>query len=355
MPDNEPAPTTVDSSAFVRRMQLTTMSILSLVLVIHLLEKFRDVLQPLFLALFLVFLVHPIHRWLVDRRIPSMLAYVVIVAIVGLCVTGIGSLMYANFAHVTKEMDAYEVRLENKIIAVASNMPLQMAKPLEGGFLRTLITRDQITSLFGTAIDRLGGFTSWTALTLVYLLFLVAEKFGFPDRLAHAFGAEHGKRMMGVVDSIMHAISQYIAVKTAVSALAGVLSYVVLVAFDVEFAATWGLLIFLFNYIPYLGSLVAVAAPILMAFVQFDELWQGIVIGALLIGIQQIIGFVIEPRMAGQRLDVSPVLIVLSLAFWGVVWGIIGMILAVPLLVVTKIIFDNIEETKAIGRLISNR
>src|SRR5207244_9688571 len=106
---------------------------------------------------------------------------------------------------------------------------------------------------------------------------------------------------------------------------------------------------------PYVGSLVAVALPILLSFLQFDEAWKPIVIAILLIGIQQMIGNWIEPRMAGQRLDVSPFLIVVSLAFWWFVCGIIGAILAVPLLVIVKIILDNIPETKPIATLISNR
>jgi AI-2 transport protein TqsA len=171
-----------------------------------------------------------------------------------------------------------------------------------------------------------------------------------------AFGDVQGDRIMGIVESINQAISQYIAVKTLVSALAGLLTYAVLAYFKVELAASWGLLVFLLNYIPYVGSLIACALPILLSFLQFsDELWKPIVIAVSLIGIQQGIGNWIEPRMAGQRLDVSPLLIVLSLTFWWTVWGIFGAILAVPLLVIVRIILDNIPETKPIATLISNR
>ena len=116
-------------------------------------------------------------------------------------------------------------------------------------------------------------------------------------------------------------------------------------------------MIFLLNYIPYLGSLVAVSLPIVLSFVQFPEgeIWKGIAITIALIGVQQIIGTVIEPRMAGQRLDVSPLLILLSLAFWGSVWGIVGMILAVPLLVIVRIVLDNIAEKRSRLRLDFNR
>jgi predicted PurR-regulated permease PerM len=187
----------------------------------------------------------------------------------------------------------------------------------------------------------------------VYLVFLIVEKETFPDRICQAFGEQQGRYVLDVVASINQAIAHYISVKTLVSLLAAVASLCVLLAFDVDFAITWALLIFLLNFIPYLGSLVATALPILLCMVQLG-FWQFVLVSALLIAVQQLVGTFIEPRMTGQRLNVSPLLILLSLAFWGLLWGIVGMILAVPLLVVLKIVLDNIKETRPIATLISN-
>ena len=359
-PSSEPArPSSplpiIDSSVFLRQMQIVTCGVLLLVLVIYLLEKFRDILQPLFVALFVGFLMHPIHRWLIQRGIRSLLAYVVIVVLVMLVFFGLGSMLYRNIAHVSERLPGYENRLETMVRDVAKRLPF--ATPgLEGHFLRAVdITPEWLMSATTDALGRFGDFTSLAALTFVYLLFLVAEKVSFPRRLALAFGELQGARIMGVVDSIHQAIGAYIAVKTFVSALAGLLSYLVLALFGVDFAATWGILIFVLNYIPYLGSLVALALPILLSLVQFDEMWKPAAITLLLVAIQQVIGILIEPRLAGHRLDISPLLILLSLAFWGFIWGIVGMILAVPLLVIVRIILDNIQETKPLATLISNR
>jgi predicted PurR-regulated permease PerM len=91
--------------------------------------------------------------------------------------------------------------------------------------------------------------------------------------------------------------------------------------------------------------------PILLALVQFDSWWQSAVIGVLLVGMQEFLGMVVEPKMAGAKLGVSPLLIIVSLAFWGVVWGIVGMILAVPLLVAIKIVLDSISATQPVAKL----
>ncbi len=368
-------PPSIDPSTFLQRMKIATYSVVLFVLTIHLLKEFREMLQPLFIALFLGFLMHPVHRWLIRRGIPSIFAYGIIVVLVVLGSLGFGSIMYANVAELARneaKLRQYEDRLDAIVRNVLAHVPFRKEideekkegepEPNEkkGGrnqsILRGIFEPQQLIAPAVAAASQLKDSVTWAALVFLFVLFLIAEKVTFPHRIALAFGEQQGERVMLIVESINQAISQYIAVKTVVSALAGLLTYAVLAVFRVELAATWGLLVFMLNYIPYVGSLIACALPILLSFLQFnDELWKPIVIAVSLIGIQQGIGNWIEPRMAGQRLDVSPLLIVLSLTFWWTVWGIFGAILAVPLLVIVRIILDNIPETKPIATLISNR
>lgn len=352
-----PPPDPFVSGVFLRRLLVVTASLLLFVLAIYVLEKFRAILQPLFIGLFIAYLILPIHAWLVRHSIRPYLAYGVILLLILLALVGAGLLVYKNYEQATARLPEYELRLERIVQDVGTRLSLELPA-LEGRFLRDLplfrfLSAEQILTgvraVLGTFVD----FTTWLAVTFIYLIFLIVEKERFPQRILLAFGEQQGGRVLAIVASINLAIAQYLSVKTLVSLLAGVLSALVLLAFDVDFAITWGLLIFLFNYIPYLGSLVATALPILLSFVQFDGVWQGLVIAILLIAIQQAIGNFLEPRMAGQRLGVSPLLIILSLAFWGVVWGVVGMILAVPLLMIVKIVLDNIPETKPLATLIS--
>ena len=126
-------------------------------------------------------------------------------------------------------------------------------------------------------------------------------------------------------------------------------------AFGVEFAVMWGVLIFRFNFIPYLGSLVAVSLAIVLSFLQYaEEPWKPRLLTLLLLLVQRVVDNFIEPRLTGQKLGLSPLIVLLSLAFWGWLWGVVGMILAVPLTVIGKIVLENIRETKPLATLISN-
>jgi predicted PurR-regulated permease PerM len=118
----------------------------------------------------------------------------------------------------------------------------------------------------------------------------------------------------------------------------------------------WGVLIFLFNFIPYIGSLVAVSLPIVLSILQYaeEEPWKPLLIALLLLVVQRVVDNWVEPRLTGHKLGVSPLIVLLSLAFWAWLWGIVGMILAVPLTVISKIILENIRETKPLATLISN-
>src|SRR5262249_479792 len=165
----------------------------------------------------------------------------------------------------------------------------------------------------------------------VYLIFMLAEQAGAGRRIARAFSPERAAYVMNVVRQINDSIAQYIFVKTLMSLLSGVLTTAVLYPLQVDYPVPSGVLAFLLNSIPCLGSFVATVLPVLLALVQFQDIGHAFLVLAALVVVQNGIGYGIEPFLAGSRLNVSPLLIIVALAFWGALWGIVGMILAVPL------------------------
>ena len=350
----------IDPSQFQRRLTVATLGLLLVVLLGFVLYVCASIVQPLFIAGLLVYLILPVHQRLVRWRVPSAVAYLLIVISVLGLFWGIGEMAYRNFAELSGErLTVYEERLDGLGRKALRGLPFVVPDP-DNWHVRNLLTFDvgpdsRVRNVFRAAVGNFLEFLTATFVVLIYLMFLIAERVSLPGRVARAFGEARAREIMAVVEAINRAVHNYIALKTFVSALQGLLSFAVLAAFGVEFAVMWGVLIFLFNFIPYLGSLVAVSLPIVLSFLQYaEEPWKPLLITLLLLLIQRVVDNFIEPRLTGQKLGLSPLLVLLSLAFWGWLWGVVGMILAVPLTVIGKIVLENIRETKPLATLISN-
>jgi predicted PurR-regulated permease PerM len=360
-PEAAPTPLLrIDPSRFQRWLNVAALGVLLVVLLGFVLYVCASILQPLFIAGLLVYLILPVHRWLVRWRVPSTAAYVLIVVSVLGLFWGMGELVYGNFAELSGErLTVYEERLDGLIRKALRGLPFTVPN-LENWHVRNLLTFDigpdsKIRSVLRAAVGNFLQFLTATFVVLIYLIFLIAERVSLPGRVARAFGAERAKEIRTVVEAINRAVHDYIALKTFVSFLQGSLSFAVLAAFRVDFAVMWGIFIFLFNFIPYIGSFVAVSLPIVLSVLQYAEQpWKPLLITLLLLLIQRVVDNFIEPRLAGHKLGLSPLVVLLSLAFWAWLWGVIGMILAVPLTVIVKIILENISETKPLATLISN-
>ena len=210
----------------------------------------------------------------------------------------------------------------------------------------------------GTLLSSVGesigsGFTS-IVLVIIYTGFLFAEQKVIPSKLAAlASNEDDAEETRLILSEIATQVQRYIWMKTLVSLLTGALSYVILKLVGVDFAAVWALLIFLLNYIPNIGSILGVIFPALLTLVQFDTLTPFLLITVGLGTVQFIVGNVIEPAFMGKSLNLSSFMIVLSLTFWGLVWGIPGMFLSVPIMVVTAIICSRIEGLRRIAVILS--
>jgi predicted PurR-regulated permease PerM len=211
----------------------------------------------------------------------------------------------------------------------------------------------------------LGGMFSWIGasagtllshlvLIAIYVGFLLAEQHRIPDKLARLQrDAAKASQMQTLATDISSSVQKYIWIKTLMSLLTGVASYIVLFFVGVDFAAIWALLIFFLNFIPTVGSVVGVVFPALLTLVQFDTLVPFFVIAVGLGLIQFVIGNVLEPAVTGRTLNLSPFMVILSLTFWGALWGVPGMFLSVPLMVVTGIVCSHFAGLRWIAVLLS--
>lgn len=191
-------------------------------------------------------------------------------------------------------------------------------------------------------------------LTFVFLMFMLVEAPYLDDKVDKAFGKNSG-RVRKILSSISEQVSQYLGTLALISLATGICAWLVLMIFGVKLAAGWGVLTFLLNFIPTVGSIIATIPPVVMAIIQFSPgLFTPFLILVSLTAIQLIIGNIITPKIVGDRLGVSPVMILLSLLLWSMIWGIPGALLSTPIMSIIKIVCENIPVLHTIAILIGS-
>jgi predicted PurR-regulated permease PerM len=289
----------------------------------------------------------------IDKRIPytprwlaAPIALVLVLSLVALLVFVIVS----NLSGIASNFAGYETRL-NEIIAQAyANFHIQGTPPT----MDNLMARVDPARIAGNVASGLQNFASDTAFILIYLAFLfpasatMGRKFDFIFGRGAARAAAHE-----VVRRIQETIERYLWVQTVVSLLITSLTFVTLQMLGLKNALFWSFLIFFLNYIPTIGSVVAVGVTTLVALVQFPSLTQ---VGAVMVGVsawQFLIGNFVQPRLTSQSLNLSAVVMLLALSIWGAIWGVTGAFLAAPLTTMLMIVLAQFPSTRWIAILLS--
>lgn len=212
------------------------------------------------------------------------------------------------------------------------------------------------SKILSALLSTLTGLFGNTFTILLYMLFLLLEEPIFPYKLKAMYPdkkrLDHVKTLIGKIDA---SVGSYIALKTVVSLTTGVLSYIALLFIGVDAPVFWAFLIFILNFIPTIGSLIATTFPTFFALLQFGELTPAILVLGIVGVIQLIVGNLVEPKLMGNTLNISPLVVFIALAVGGVIWGITGMLLSVPITVVLIIIMSEFPETRSIAILLSQK
>jgi predicted PurR-regulated permease PerM len=217
-----------------------------------------------------------------------------------------------------------------------------------------LLERLNVGSLFTRLGGLVGGFIGNIVLIAIYVGFLLAEQRVLPGKLARLQPTQGSAvRTHNLAIEISRNVQRYMWIKTVISMLTGIVAYVILKLVGADFAATWALIIFFLNYIPNIGSVLGVVFPALLTLVQFETITPFLYVLLGLGSMQFIIGNLIEPAFMGRSLNLSSFVIIISLTFWGVIWGVPGMFLSVPIMVTFAIICSYIPALHWIAVLLS--
>jgi AI-2 transport protein TqsA len=313
----------------------------------------RDLLVPIFAAVITVYVLvsaaEALGRLPVIGRLPSSLRRMLVLLCFTLAFFGLGLVAASTIDQLIEVAPTYRENIDKILAEVTGALGLGEQTSWED--IRAL-TIDRI-DLQAVVTGILGSVTSFGGtlfLIVVYAGFLMGERDAFARKFHAAFPAGAGtSRASHMLADINRKIADYLAVKTLVNVIGGVISYFVMLAIGLDFALFWATLIALLNYIPYIGSLVAVVLPLILSLAQFGSLETTLLLAALLIVAQLISDNLIEPRLVGRQLDLSPFVVLVALSFWAAIWGLAGAILAIPLTSMLAIIFAGFPATRFIS------
>jgi predicted PurR-regulated permease PerM len=202
----------------------------------------------------------------------------------------------------------------------------------------------------GTVISALG----MIVLIVALLCLLLAELHQFRVKLQRAFRTQTSQRLRQVIETLMDRFQRYFVARTVVSAINGVCAGLLAWAVGLDFAFVWGLLAFVLNYVPTLGSILAVAPPVMQAVLQAEGIGLILLTAATQAALQIVLGNYIDPKIEGRMLSISPLAVLVSIVFWGWVWGIPGALLGVPLTVSLIIVCQHTERLRPLAVLLGD-
>jgi predicted PurR-regulated permease PerM len=350
-------------------------TVIGIVVIGIVLRELSHIFIPLIIAIFLFFVFSPLNIWLSKKKVPLFVITLLDIAIAVGLLYGVGKIVVDSFLRFSDGMPVYVDKLSIIVRSTAISWGVTNSFFTEfslDNLLENLSLQNLVGGFFSSTFSLLGSIlfvlfffvfvlsgnkTIYKAIEHRYVFKKVKpelrkikknlnlqEASVDDQKLLEEFNRERKLREQQLEDTfnkITQQIQRYLIAKFGVNLFAGILTTIVLSLIGVDFAIVWGLFVFLFNFIPTIGSAVALVFPVLFSLVQFNSVGTMLLVLIVMAGIQTLAFNVAEPMIIGKRLNINPLLILLSVLVWGYIWGIVGMLLSVPLTAIIKIIISN--------------
>lgn len=321
------------------------LTLASLVIVIAGLKVAAPLLAQFLLALFIAVVSMPAIRWMEGKKIPRAIAILIVLLLILTFIYIVVALVGDSVQSFNANKDVYMAKLTSQVNSMTVWLT-SIGIPAQTVDVATLFEKADVMALVTRLVGGIGVIFGDFFVIFLSVVFILAETTTFPTKFARAFSNSQDK--MVHVNNILEKIRHYLAIKTAASLLTGVLVSIGLVIIGVDYPFLWGMLAFLLNYIPNIGSIIAAIPAVILALVQLGPiatLWTAIVFFA----VNNLVGNFLEPRFMGKMLGLSTFVVFLSLIFWGYIFGSVGMFLSVPLTMTIKIALDTNQKTRWLG------
>ncbi len=318
------------------------------------------VIMPLVISVFIWYLINAIARFLglltskSGYKLPRFWRYVLAQAVIFIVMFMLYKMVSANINDVIREAPKYQASFDRILAQVAGIFKLDHIPTMHEATKEIFGNYVDIASLITVFAALLTGMAGKTLIVFFYVGFLLYEQRWFdrklklmiPDKTQEA-------RVRSVIRVIDVKIQRYIGVKAFVSLTDSTLTFLILTYFDVDFAGFWGVMAFFLHFIPYAGSFIAISTPCLIALIQHGDIVLLMKVIAVLCTSHAFLGHILDPYLMGSNLNLSPIFIISNLAMWGMIWGVPGMFLAIPILAITTIALSQFESTRPVAVLFS--
>lgn len=332
---------------------------LSIIVAGFILKTMASVIMPIVFAVMLSFVLFPIVKKLSRRlKFPWLLSTILVFALFVIALLALSSLLISSLLTITEQYPKYETKFMSIYTIFAENFNLEVdkSKSFIENMWSFLKVREYVQKIAVTLSTGAVSFGKNLFSIILLAIFLVLEMRITKRKMHVAFGKDKEK-----INRIAHQIANqtvnYISIKFFISLATGLLAFFATKVIKMDFPLVWGFVAFIMNFIPYFGSLISIVITTLFAILQFapDSIAKPIFILIAMIMINLVLGNIVEPRVEGKNLDLSPFIILVSLSIWGYLWGFIGMIFAVPMTVIIKIVCENIDYLSGIAIFLGNK
>jgi len=334
------------------------LAIITVILVAAVLKITSSMMLLFTIALLLALVISPLVNFLGNKfRIPRITSVLLVLLFLVGGIYAMGMILYSSGRTLLTLYPRYEARITEIYIWVARLFELPYDEHLsifdniwgQAGVRNSV--RDMTLAFSNTFL----GFLSNSVMMVIIMIFLLLEAAFFKEKLIRAFEGTRAGQIIKISSDIMKQVTRYLSIKFIVSLVTGFLVGLGLWVIGVEFAAVWGLIQFVLNFIPVVGSIAVGVAATLFSLIQFwPDPMHVVATGIVMLTLNMVIGMIIEPKIMGDNLGISPLMVLVFLMIWGWLWGFAGLILAVPMMSIIKIVCENIPVLEPISILLGS-
>lgn len=337
-----------------QRISAVSVALLAVFAIGIVLKHLAGIIIPFVVAGFLSILFKPVVETLRGKGIPRVVGLIIVLAINALGFWVLYLIAKAGADSFSERSAFYTEKLNQIVKGLDSTIGPLLGSGHSGFKWEDVVSVKQVTSIATQQLTGIITLLSDGFMVLLYLLFMLLGGNSLPAKIRLAFADKDEETLVMILSELSYKIRTYLQVKTAFNMLNGFATWIVLISFGVDFAALLGLISFALHYIPNIGSILSTILPVGLYMVQTGDGAGTLMLLVVLTVVQNVIGNVLEPKVMGVQLKLSPVVVLFSLIFWGWMWGIIGMILSIPMVAVLKVILESFPSTRPLGILMGN-